>query len=231
MVKVTEVEVNATSREKRQRWRHVSSPSVATVHPVSSGGHDCIEMKSVSIRTRAMSTCEQAASSTVRCHMHSSRQASLPVAASPTDAPLYNETSLKYLENQLSPESLLMEDNSSGDCSSKEADNEDWLMSDFMAGITGSKSPSSPPPQTGSPEPTSLSPLALYPTSDMCDVLTRTKNPVLPSVYIDNSSLIVPEPSKQKYHATTSLSLTVGDDDLDYYAEAFMDDKDSMFPV
>ena len=30
------------------------------------------------------------------------------------------------------------------------------------------------------------------------DLLTRTKNPVLPSIYIDNS-LIVPEPTKTKY--------------------------------
>lgn len=32
------------------------------------------------------------------------------------------------------------------------------------------------------------------------DLFTRTKNPVLPSIYIDNS-LIVPEPTKQKYHS------------------------------
>merc|ERR1719211_1004831 len=167
-------------------------------------------MKSI-IRTRAMSTCEGPASSSA--------------SLAPIDAPLYNETSLKYLENQLSPESLLaMEDNSSGgsskdETSSNAASAADWLMSDFMAGI-GKQSPSSPP-QT--PEPTSLSPLALYPTSnDMCDVLTRTKNPVLPSVYIDNS-LIVPEPSKQKYHNPHPL---LSPEDMDDYYEAFMDDKD-----
>ena len=91
----------------------------------------------------------------------------------------------------------------------------------------------------------SLSPPALYPPElavspaklSQCDVLTRTKNPVLPSVYIDNS-LIVPEPSKQKYHSNPSpLLLGSGEDDLDDvdldYFEAFMDDKETvnLFPV
>ena len=53
-------------------------------------------------------------------------------------------------------------------------------------------------------------------------MLTRTKNPVLPSVYIDNS-LIVPEPSKQKYHNPHPL---LSPEDMDDYYEAFMDDKD-----
>lgn len=39
------------------------------------------------------------------------------------------------------------------------------------------------------------------PSKMMSDLFTRTKNPVLPSVYIDNN-LIVPEPSKQKYHSS-----------------------------
>ena len=56
----------------------------------------------------------------------------------------------------------------------------------------------------------------------MSDMLTRTKNPVLPSVYIDNS-LIVPEPSKQKYHNPHPL---LSPEDMDDYYEAFMDDKD-----
>ena len=66
--------------------------------------------------------------------------------------------------------------------------------------------------------------------------MTRTKNPVLPSVYIDNS-LIVPEPSKQKYHSNPSPTLLgngedLDDVDLDYF-EAFMDDKETvnLFPV
>ena len=37
--------------------------------------------------------------------------------------------------------------------------------------------------------------------SSCADLLTRTKNPVLPSIYIDNS-LIVPEPTKQKYQSS-----------------------------
>ena len=56
----------------------------------------------------------------------------------------------------------------------------------------------------------------------MSDMLTRTKNPVLPSVYIDNS-LIVPEPSKQKYHNPHPL---LSPEDMDDYYEAFLDDKD-----
>ena len=40
--------------------------------------------------------------------------------------------------------------------------------------------------------------------SSCADLLTRTKNPVLPNVYIDNS-LIVPEPTKQKYQSTHPL--------------------------
>jgi len=45
----------------------------------------------------------------------------------------------------------------------------------------------------------------------MSDLFTRTKNPVLPSIYIDNS-LIVPEPTKTKYSHSTH-SLIFGDSD------------------
>lgn len=60
------------------------------------------------------------------------------------------------------------------------------------------------------------------------DLLTRTKNPVLPSVYIDNS-LIVPEPSKQKYPGN---NLLINDPiDLDYFQSFLDDDKETLFPV
>merc|ERR1712098_717288 len=98
------------------------------------------------------------------------------------------------------------------------------------------QSPASPPE---TPDPSSLSPPVLYPVElqstptkhSRCDVLTRTKNPVLPSVYIDNS-LIVPEPSKHKYHSNPSPTLLgsgedLDDVDLDYF-EAFMDDKETV---
>jgi len=218
---------------QRPRWRHVSSPSVSTASPTSStGGHD-IEMTDLPVRIRAMSTSS------------SILQQPPPLPPPPrritTDAPLYDETSLKYLESQLSPESLLMEDTSEDDSASAAVS---WIMSEFMIKKepVEERSPASPPE---TPDPSSLSPPALYPPElavspaklSQCDVLTRTKNPVLPSVYIDNS-LIVPEPSKQKYHSNPSpLLLGSGEDDLDDvdldYFEAFMDDKETvnLFPV
>ena len=52
----------------------------------------------------------------------------------------------------------------------------------------------------------------------MSDLFTRTKNPVLPSIYIDNS-LIVPEPTKQKYHNPHTHSLLFEGDlmDVDHF--------------
>merc|ERR1711935_645400 len=194
-------------QQQRPRWRHVSSPSVSTASPSSSTGGQDIEMTDLPVRIRAMST----SSSILQQQPPLPPQ---PPRRTTTDAPLYDETSLKYLESQLSPESLLVEE----------------------------QSPASPPE---TPDPSSLSPPVLYPPElaapvklSQCDVLTRTKNPVLPSVYIDNS-LIVPEPSKHKYHHSQNLSpslLGSGEDlddvDLDYF-EAFMDDKETvnLFPV
>ena len=143
-----------------------------------------------------------------------------PLRRTTTDAPLYDETSLKYLESQLSPESLLMEDTSEDDSAASAAVS--WIMSEFMIKkeIIEEQSPASPPE---TPDPSSLSPPVLYPPElavapaklSQCDVLTRTKNPVLPSVYIDNS-LIVPEPSKHKYPCSNpSPSLLGSGDDLD----------------
>ena len=135
-----------------------------------------------------------------------------------------------------------MEDTSEDDSASAAVS---WIMSEFMIKKepVEEQSPASPPE---TPDPSSLSPPVLYPPElaappvklSQCDVLTRTKNPVLPSVYIDNS-LIVPEPSKHKYHHSQNLSpslLGSGEDlddvDLDYF-EAFMDDKETvnLFPV
>ena len=144
----------------------------------------------------------------------------------------------------MSPESLLMEDTSEDDSAASAAVS--WIMSEFMIKkeppVDNEQSPASPPE---TPDPSSLSPPVLYPVElqvptptkhSRCDVLTRTKNPVLPSVYIDNS-LIVPEPSKHKYHSNPSPTLLgsgedLDDVDLDYF-EAFMDDKETvnLFPV
>jgi len=135
-----------------------------------------------------------------------------------------------------------MEDTSEDDNSATSAA-VSWIMSEFMIKkepVESEQSPASPPE---TPDPSSLSPPVLYPAElaaptklSRCDVLTRTKNPVLPSVYIDNS-LIVPEPSKHKYHSNPSPTLLgIGEDlddvDLDYF-EAFMDDKETvkLFPV
>lgn len=178
------------------------------------------------IRIRAMSTSENL------------QRRPTPSSSSRTDAPLFEETSLKYLESQLSPESLLMEDTTASE------DDSTWMMSDLM--IEAAASPAgqqvvhapveaagtASPPET--PDPASLSPpLVLYETtapkscqpSSMGDFLTRTKNPVLPSVYIDNS-LIVPEPSKQKYQNSNPSGFTI--DDVDDYFDAF---DAEIFPV
>lgn len=220
-------------QQQRPRWRHVSSPSVSTASPSSSTGGQDIEMTDLPVRIRAMST-----SSSILQQQPPPPQ---PSRRTTTDAPLYDETSLKYLESQLSPESLLMEDTSEDDSASAAVS---WIMSEFMIKKepVEEQSPASPPE---TPDPSSLSPPVLYPPElaapvklSQCDVLTRTKNPVLPSVYIDNS-LIVPEPSKHKYHHSQNLSpslLGSGEDlddvDLDYF-EAFMDDKETvnLFPV
>ena len=220
-------------QQQRPRWRHVSSPSVSTASPSSSTGGQDIEMTDLPVRIRAMST-----SSSILQQQPPPPQ---PPRRTTTDAPLYDETSLKYLESQLSPESLLMEDTSEDDSASAAVS---WIMSEFMIKKepVEEQSPASPPE---TPDPSSLSPPVLYPPElaapvklSQCDVLTRTKNPVLPSVYIDNS-LIVPEPSKHKYHHSQNLSpslLGSGEDlddvDLDYF-EAFMDDKETvnLFPV
>lgn len=181
------------------------------------------------IRIRAMSTSEN-----VR-PLAGQQPSSSSGGQQRTDAPLFEETSLKYLESQLSPESLLMEDTTASE------DDSTWMMSDLMIEAGGgqqSPPPAAPatasPPET--PDPASLSPpLVLYENAklssccSMGDFLTRTKNPVLPSVYIDNS-LIVPEPSKQKYQNSNPSGFTIDDHndvDLDYF-DAF---DAEIFPV
>jgi hypothetical protein len=64
------------------------------------------------------------------------------------------------------------------------------------------------------------------------DFLTRTKNPVLPSVYVDNSQpLIVPEPSKQqqRYHNSAraaTAALLFEEDDFMADVDVFLREKD-----
>ena len=245
---------------RKQRFRHVSTPSFPSSSPASQsigklflfGGRKkfrvypklleiknlfcnvyaifLVEMTDLPVRIRAMSTCDH------------------PTRPRKTDAPLYDESSLKFLESQLSPESLLVEAPSdprmSPDFSVKSEDtsdsnksnNLDWIMSEFMIKseeplqtepIATNPQPEILAPSSPEPEPSSLSPPVDFfkeHKEKLSDILTRTKNPVLPSVYIDNS-LIVPEPSKQKYHNPAPLLSPDEDIDLDYY-EAFMDDKD-----
>jgi hypothetical protein len=58
------------------------------------------------------------------------------------------------------------------------------------------------------------------------DYLTRTKNPVLPSVYVDNSqTLVIPERSKPRYHFSPR-SLIFEDDDLMADVDVFLREKD-----
>lgn len=244
-----------TSGSERKRWRHVSSPSIASSD---------FDMAESPIRLRAMSTSEPV------CPPHQSQNQQNQLFSS----------DLKYLESQLSPDSLQETgSNMSPDLNSvkEEIESEDtclshgsedtcksdldWIMSDFMVKTSEdtnkvvesvlSPSPDSaslsppgfytdpgPPPaliKTEILEPAQnsatpstppvmppLQPLPQCPKQLMSDFLTRTKNPVLPSVYIDNS-LIVPEPSKQKYHNPHPL---LSPEDMDDYYEAFMDDKD-----
>ena len=232
----------------RHRWRHVSSPSVSTASPTSSITPD-IEMTDLPVRIRAMSTSASTPppGPTLGGPTHRGPPPLTPISNPPpprldtttTDAPLFDETSLKYLESQLSPESLLMEDTTASE------DDNAWLMSDLMIKKENPEASPASPPET--PDPASLSPPlgGLYGDPDppgnttpiqakmsRCDLLTRTKNPVLPSVYIDNS-LIVPEPSKQKYHITQGPGLIFNavEHDEDDYFEAFMSDKETLFPV
>merc|ERR1719219_2213515 len=129
----------AVSEEKQQqqrpRWRHVSSPSVSTASPTSSTGGQDIEMTDLPVRIRAMST-----SSSILQQPPPQQ----PLRRTTTDAPLYDETSLKYLESQLSPESLLMEDTSEDDSASAAVS---WIMSEFMVKKepVEEQSPASPP--------------------------------------------------------------------------------------
>ena len=118
----------------------------------------------------------------------------------------------------------------------------DWIISEFMSDDdlpkNGSREttsavgfypevkvadPGSDPYQ--SPAPT----LSVAPKEDEVgfgDFMTRTKNPVLPSVYVDNSQpLIVPEPSKQRYH-NSARALLFEEDDFMADVDVFLREKD-----
>ena len=272
--------LSSSMTSERRRWRHVSSPSIASSD---------FDMDSP-IRLRAMSTSEPPTSiyGTSLPSNANSSSTTCPQAG-PHQQNLFT-SDLKYLESQLSPESLQetgssAASNMSPDLNSvkEEIENEDtcgsedtcksdldWIMSDFMVktedsgkvvesvlspspdssslsppgfytdsptpgppqgmikteiienGDVGPSAPQPPTPSTPTPVMPALQPLPQCPKQLMSDFLTRTKNPVLPSVYIDNS-LIVPEPSKQKYHNPHPL---LSPEDMDDYYEAFMDDKD-----
>jgi hypothetical protein len=282
---------SSSMSSERRRWRHVSSPSIASSD---------FDMDSP-IRLRAMSTSEPPTSiygTSLPSNANSSSNNTCPQAG-PHQQNLFT-SDLKYLESQLSPESLQetgssVASNMSPDLNSvkEEIENEDtcgsedtcksdidWIMSDFIVktedsgkvvesvlspspdssslsppgfytdsptpgppqqgmikteiienGDVGPSSvPQPPTPSTPTPVMPALQPLPQCPKQLMSDFLTRTKNPVLPSVYIDNS-LIVPEPSKQKYQNSNPSGFTIddhhGDVDLDYF-DAF---DAEIFPV
>jgi hypothetical protein len=124
----------------------------------------------------------------------------------------------------------------------------DWIISEFMS--------DDDLPKNGSREPTSA--VGFYPEVKVADpgtdpyqapastmsaapkeeevgfgdFLTRTKNPVLPSVYVDNSQpLIVPEPSKQqqRYHNSAraaTAALLFEEDDFMADVDVFLREKD-----
>ena len=270
---------SSSMTSERRRWRHVSSPSIASSD---------FDMDSP-IRLRAMSTSEPPTSIYGTSLPSNANSSNTCPQAGPHQQNLFT-SDLKYLESQLSPESLQetgssAASNMSPDLNSvkEEIENEDtcgsedtcksdldWIMSDFMVktedsgkvvesvlspspdssslsppgfytdsptpgppqgmikteiienGDVGPSAPQPPTPSTPTPVMPALQPLPQCPKQLMSDFLTRTKNPVLPSVYIDNS-LIVPEPSKQKYHNPHPL---LSPEDMDDYYEAFMDDKD-----
>ena len=271
--------LSSSMTSERRRWRHVSSPSIASSD---------FDMDSP-IRLRAMSTSEPPTSIYGTSLPSNANSSNTCPQAGPHQQNLFT-SDLKYLESQLSPESLQetgssAASNMSPDLNSvkEEIENEDtcgsedtcksdldWIMSDFMVktedsgkvvesvlspspdssslsppgfytdsptpgppqgmikteiienGDVGPSAPQPPTPSTPTPVMPALQPLPQCPKQLMSDFLTRTKNPVLPSVYIDNS-LIVPEPSKQKYHNPHPL---LSPEDMDDYYEAFMDDKD-----
>jgi hypothetical protein len=118
----------------------------------------------------------------------------------------------------------------------------DWIISEFMSDDdlpkNGSREtttassfyPNVKMSETGSdPYQVSNSSLAVTPKQEEAgfgDFLTRTKNPVLPSVYVDNSQpLIVPEPSKQRYH-NSPRSLLFEEDDFMADVDVFLREKD-----
>jgi len=134
----------------------------------------------------------------------------------------------------------------------------DWIITEFMSEddlpkinerVGGGRESSSSrgfysPEETVKPEPVSdpyqvpaPSLSAAPPSPKECemvfgDFLTRTKNPVLPSVYVDNSQpLIMPEPSKQRYQNSVvasprSLLLEENEDDFMADVDVFLREKD-----
>ena len=149
-------------------------------------------------------------------------------------------------------EMTLTSEDAEDDCSDEVKSGLDWIISEFMSDDDLPKRESNNSSSGGfyspeiKPEPgpdpyqvpaPSLVPTTVAPvpnngqatkTEDLVfgDFMTRTKNPVLPSVYVDNSQpLIVPEPSKQRYH-NSPRSLLFEEDDFMADVDVFLREKD-----
>lgn len=124
------------------------------------------------------------------------------------------------------------DDASGGGCGGEGGDSVkglDWIIAEFMSDEELPKSGCEPAgfysPNAVKQE-TYAAPAAEPKPSLFGDLLTRTKNPVLPSVYVDNSQpLIVPEPSKQRYH-NSPRSLLLEEDDFMADVDLFLREKD-----
>ena len=158
-------------------------------------------------------------------------------------------------------EMTLTSEDADEDCCDDVKSGLDWIITEFMSGddlpkindrVGGGLESSSrgfySPEEVVKPEPVpdpyqvpapSLSAApSILKESEMVfgDFLTRTKNPVLPSVYVDKSQpLIMPEPSKQRYQNSVvstavtsprSLLLEENEDDFMADVDVFLREKD-----
>jgi hypothetical protein len=147
-------------------------------------------------------------------------------------------------------EMTLTSEDAEDECSDEVKSGLDWIISEFISdedlpkrdsnnsscGFYSPEIKPEPGPDPYQVPAPSLVPAAAAPvpnpgqtkTEDLVfgDFMTRTKNPVLPSVYVDNSQpLIVPEPSKQRYH-NSPRSLLFEEDDFMADVDVFLREKD-----
>ena len=172
-----------------------------------------------------------------------------PSALSPLmeDSDSMSEIKPLDLQKILEPATTVtsVEDDADDDCCDDVKSGLDWIISEFMTDDDLPKNGSSRETTTSGFYPdvkindsagsdtyqAATASLAVAPKQEeeevgFGDYLTRTKNPVLPSVYVDNSQpLIVPEPSKQRYH-NSPRSLLFEEDDFMADVDVFLREKD-----